>query len=101
MCARLASLYAAPVWAAAAEQVTQNKFLRIILNADPDTWIEALHREAEIQYIDKMIASLLANVYMYDHDDPLIREVDNYSLADVSFKIRCRLPKHFHCTIGN
>jgi len=101
ICARPALLYAATVWAAAPRthlnrlQITQNKFLRIIFNASRYTPVEELHKSAEIETIDEVIARMISNVYNHDHDNPVIRNTGNYNIHDLPFRIRCRLPKHF------
>jgi len=101
MCARTVLLYAAPVWAGAPRvhldtlQRMQNKFLRIALNAPRDTKIKELHKTAEIDSIDETIAQMLSGAFNYKHDNPLIREIGNYKIQDLPFRIRCRLPKHF------
>jgi len=57
--ARPTLLFVALIWAAAARshldrlQRFKNKFLRIILNAPYDTRTEDLHKEAELESIDK------------------------------------------------
>jgi len=91
-----ALLYAAPVWAAAPRshldklQRVQNKFLRIVLNALRDTRIE------DLQKLNRSIKSrMLAETYNHNHDNPLIREIGNYKIQDLPFRIRCRLSKHF------
>jgi len=102
MCTRSILMYAAPVWAAGSRthlnkiQRIQNKFLRIILNAPPETTITELHQTAEIESIDKIITRMLTSAYNHDHDNPLIRETGNYNVHELPFRIRCRLPKHFH-----
>jgi len=64
----LALLYAAPVWAPASRsylnklQVTQNKFLRVILNVPRDTQIKELHNLAEIKSIDEVISRMLNSI---------------------------------------
>jgi len=101
MCARSALLYAAPVWAPASQtylnnlQVIQNKFLRVILNVPYDTRIKDLHTLAELESIDEIISRMLDSAYNHDHDNPLVKEIGNYNILDLPFKIRCRLPKHF------
>jgi len=76
-------------------QRIQNKFLRIILNAPKATTIVELHKEAEIESIDEVITRMLASAYNHEHDNPLIREIGNYNVLELPFRIRCRLPKHF------
>lgn len=93
MCARPALLYAAPVGAAAVEyrlktiQITQNKFLRIILNTDYSTRIETFHGEADMEYTDDVIAKLLEKICKHNHKNPFISEVKNYTLADIQIKM--------------
>jgi len=94
-------MYAAPVWAGASRvhldqlQRIQNKFLRIVLNAPRDTKIKELHKMAEIKSTDEFIARMLSGTFNHKHDNPLIREIGNYKIQDLPFRIRCRLPKHF------
>jgi len=76
-------------------QVTQNKFLRVVLNVSHDTRIEDLHKLAETESIDDIISRMLKTAYNHDHDNPLIKEIGNYKIQDLPFKICCRLPKHF------
>jgi len=78
-----------------AAKSAENKYLRIILNTGLDTHIIDLHREANIESVDQVIAKLLAKAYKHDHDNSLIRNTSNYNIEEVHFKIRCRLPKHF------
>lgn len=97
-CVRSILLYAAPVWAAVALshlrrlQCVQNKFLRIIYNKHRTVEI---HNLANIEYIDSIIARLLANAYDFNHENPLVCNIGNYDISLIPFKIRCRLPKHF------
>jgi len=100
MYARTALLYAASVWAPASRsylnklQVTQNKFLRVTLNVTRDTRIEDLHKLAKIESIDDIMSRMLKTAYNHDHDNPLIKEIGNYKIQNLQFKICCRLPKH-------
>jgi len=73
----------------------QNKFLRVALNVTRDTRIEDLHNLAEIESIDDVISRMIQTVYNHDHENPLIKEIGNYKIQNLPFKIRCRLPKHF------
>jgi len=101
MRARTVLLYAVPVWAGTPRtyldklQRMQNKFLRITLNAPRNTKIEDLHKMAKIESIDEIMARMLSGTFNYNHDNPLIREIGNYEIHDLPFRIRCRLPKHF------
>jgi len=100
ICARSALLYAASIWALAPRlyldklQITQNKFLRTALNVSRGTRIEDLQKLAEIESIDKIMSRMLTRTYNHNHDNPLIKEIGNYKIHDLPFKIR-RLPKHF------
>jgi len=79
-------LYAAPVWAGAPRtyldklQRTQNKFLRVALNASRDARIVDLYKMAEIESIDEIMARMLSGTFYYNHDNPLIREIGNYEI---------------------
>jgi len=85
----LALLYAAPVWTVAPRtylnrlQIIQNKFLCTIFNAQIDTRIADLHREAELESVDQIIAKMLSNTYKLDHDNPLIRNTGNYNIEEI------------------
>lgn len=101
MCIRPVLLYAASVWAPAAPsyrtklQVMQNKCLRTIFNLPRETRISILHIRAAIEYIDKVMDKLITDSYIFEHSNPLINKLSKYSIVDLPFKIRCRLPKHF------
>jgi len=73
----------------------QNKFLRIILSAPCDTRIEDLHKMADIESIDEIMSRMLSGTFNQEHDNPLIRDMGNYNIQNLPFRIRCRLPKHF------
>jgi len=73
----------------------QNKFLRIIEDAQYGTRIVDLHRELETES-DQVIAKLLDNAYTYKHEhNNLFICNTGYNIEKVLFQIRYRQPKHF------
>lgn len=83
----------APVWAAASQthlnrlQKVQNHFLCVIFAKSRYTLITNLHTESGVEYSDAVITRMIFRAYDIQH--PLFRQVGNYCLDDLPFRIRC------------
>ena len=93
--------YACPVFSNCAKshlaklQITQNKCLRMILNAPYITKITVLHEETNLPYIEEFIDKLTENFYKKAHfnKNKLIKKLGTYNYNSLSFRLKHRLPK--------
>ncbi|KAG5675613.1 hypothetical protein PVAND_005504 [Polypedilum vanderplanki] len=101
VCIRPLLTYAAPVFAncpvtySRKLQITQNKFLRMCLNASYYTRTADLHEEGQVPLISDFIKKLTTNFYdrANNHTNSLICALGNYSSRLRGRRIRHKLPR--------
>ena len=93
--------YACPVFSNSAKthiaklQVTQNKCLRMVLNAPYITKITELHEKSNIPYMTEYIDKLTNSFYDKANisKNSLIKRLGKYSANTLPFRVKHKLPK--------
>lgn len=92
--------YGHEVWAAAAKshinkiRTIQNKFFKIIFGKSYDSPIQELYRLTYMPTINDFILQTINHSYDRCHENPLIKDLDNYDTKEIPTKIKLNLPKH-------
>lgn len=93
--------YSCPVWSNISKchlnklQIMQNKILRMILSAPYCTRISELHKTLNFPYFEETISNLSNKFYSKVEfaDNPLIKNLGNYTKENVGFRVKHKLPK--------